>query len=315
MTWFHFGTVSFGGLMNKLLLSVLALSLLACAPALQPALTANEQTPQILGGEAVLATDEISKSTVAVFDTFQGGTCTGTLLSKNIILTAAHCVQSGKGFLAVLFGLDLKSAAKFDASESLGHNRYLEAMEDLEKILQAIIDVTLPGDERQQKLFAAMDDYKNWGDIALIKIDQDAPAGYVPASLLEDGRYLQNGATITLAGYGITKPYSEQNPEAKDESILRKVDIKISNAVFSETEISFDQTEGRGACHGDSGGPAFIKIGDKLKLFGITSRGLKDPEDSCRQFSGYTYFPAYKTWVSETIAKWEKPATPGGSKD
>ncbi len=298
--------------MNKFLLGLVALSLAACAPANQPALATTDRASRILGGEAVVATDVIAKSTVAVFDTFQGGACTGTLLSKNVILTAAHCVQSGKGYLKVLFGLDLKSAHSIDALEAKGHDRYMEAMDDLEKILQAILDVTLPGDERQQKLFAAMDDYKNWGDVALIKIGEDAPAGFVPAEVLEDGRYLQNGATITLAGYGITKPYSEQKPDDKDESILRKVDTKISNAVFSETEMSFDQTEGRGACHGDSGGPAYVKIGEKLKLFGITSRGLNDPDDSCRKLSGYTYLPAYNAWVTETLATWAKPEAKAG---
>lgn len=293
--------------MNKVLLGLIALSLAACAPAKQTALTVNEQASGILGGEVVLADDVIAKTTVAVLDVFQGGACTGTLLTKNVILTAAHCVQNGAGFLKVAFGLDVATAKKVAAKESKGHDRYTEAMEDLEKILQTIIDTTVPGAERQEKLFAAMDDYKNWGDIALVKISEDAPVGFEPAEVLEDGRYLQNGAMMTLAGYGITKPYSEQKPEDKDETILRKVDIKIANAVFSETEVSFDQTEGRGACHGDSGGPAFVKIGEKLKLFGITSRGLNDPEDSCRRFSGYTYLPAFKNWVTETMASWEKP--------
>lgn len=297
--------------MTKLVLGFLALSLTACSAAKQSAISSSADNAAIIGGEIVSADDSIAKSTVALVDIFQGGACTGTLLKNNVVLTAAHCVQNGPEVLRVYFGVDLKTAQAFAVKEAKPHSRYMEAMTELEKVLQSVIDTTVPGDDRQKKLFTAMDEYKNWGDIALVKFEGEAPAGYVAAEVLEDGRYVQNGGTITLAGYGITKPYSQQKPDEVEEDVLRKVDIKIANAIFAETEVSFDQTEGRGACHGDSGGPAYVKVGDKLKLFGITSRGLNDPEDSCGQLAGYTYLPAYLNWVSETMAAFEKQPEAG----
>lgn len=301
-----------GGSLNKIIFATLALALSACAPMKNNGVTASKSLDSIVGGEAATAQDAFTKSTVAVIDMFQGGTCTGTLLAKDIVVTAAHCVQSGEAFLQVGFGLDLDKATTVKTEKSQFHERFTQAMTELEDILQKIVDATVPGTERQQKIFAALDEYKNWGDVALLKLKEPAPAGYEPAEILEDGRYVQNGSTILLAGYGITKPYSEQKPDDKEANILRKVEIKVHNAVFSETEVSFDQTEGKGACHGDSGGPAYVKVGDKLKLFGVTSRGLSDPDDSCRKYSGYTYLPAHTKWMADTLAAWAKtPAQEG----
>lgn len=295
--------------MNKILLVLLAAGLSACSSGENYRLSQNQNFNGIFGGEAVSADDVIAKSTVAILDVYKGDACTATLVTKNIVVTAAHCVQSGKDRLRVLFGLDLDTAKQVAVREAKANDKYAQSMSDIQKILQKITDTTIPGDDRDQQMLKAMDEYKNWGDVGLVKFEGDAPDGYEPAQVLDDAHYIQNGMTVTIAGYGLTKPYSEQSPDKPESSILRKVDVQVTDAAFSETEVSFDQSNGKGACHGDSGGPAYVKVGDDLKLFAVTSRGLNDPSDTCRASSAYTYLPAWKQWLDDSIAEMSKAAS------
>jgi secreted trypsin-like serine protease len=71
---------------------------------------------------------------------------------------------------------------------------------------------------------------------------------------------------------------------------------------FSETEISFSSTDGSGACHGDSGGPAFATIKGQKVIVGITSR-TTDKSGGCHKDSVYTNVAAYKTLIDQMAAK------------
>ena len=73
--------------------------------------------------------------------------------------------------------------------------------------------------------------------------------------------------------------------------------IKIQSVLPSFEEITLDQTHGKGACHGDSGGPAYF-FDKKLKkniLVGLTSRGTGD----CNKIAVYTSVLGYRKWISE----------------
>src|SRR5262249_22116808 len=55
---------------------------------------------------------------------------------------------------------------------------------------------------------------------------------------------------------------------------------------------------GKDACHGDSGGPAYVVRSDgQLLLGGITSRG----PDPCGQFGIYTRVPEHMDWIRATV--------------
>lgn len=247
-----------------------AVALSACAPGAPNIDKADEATTQsgIIGGSEVKAGSALTKSIVALYDTVQGQLCTGTLLPNNIVVTAAHCMALKPQDLLVIFGTKVDKTAQ--ARRVTGATPHP--------------DYAVHGD-----------DEKDNGDIAVVHFEGTIPSGYQPAQILTDIKKLKDGASVVLAGYGISN--------GKDKSgagVLRSVSVKIADAKFSETEVKLDQRQGRGACHGDSGGPAYVAIGGKNYVWGVTSRGVDDMYDLCNQYAVYTSIPAHQEWLQKT---------------
>ncbi|HYX39012.1 MAG TPA: trypsin-like serine protease [Oligoflexus sp.] len=96
--------------------------------------------------------------------------CTGTIIARDLILTAAHCypqtVQGGY----VLFGID------FDGSDRKIIN-----------IAGATVNESYTGSHN---------------DVAMLKLAKDIPAGYAPVKLLPPSLPLTAGDGVRQAGYG-----------------------------------------------------------------------------------------------------------------
>jgi hypothetical protein len=140
----------------------------------------------------------------------------------------------------------------------------------------------------------------NNGDIALVHFSGGLPAGAAPAAVMKASQHLSDGEIVTLAGFGIS------NGDGEGAGKLRMVDVKIAKAKYSQTEVSLDQHNHKGACHGDSGGPAFVQNSDGgLLLWGVTSRGIDDPTDHCVGESVYTRIQPYSRWINQVVRRWE----------
>ncbi|AHZ83832.1 hypothetical protein Bb109J_c3226 [Bdellovibrio bacteriovorus] len=268
------GTKSGGILvkLNKLLISgiMASLALSACAPQKNDSsiLTSGDG---IIGGTEVKSEDSISQSIVAVYDAFEGQICTGSLLPNNIVLTAAHCIGLFQEDMYVFFGTTITSASEHRKVEKIEVSQYWE--------------------NRRGEEF-------DTGDIALIKFSGEAPKGYKPATFLTSRRNIKKGAEIVLAGYGIA-----DGKTGDGIGTLRTTKVKIENTNYSTSEFLVDQTQGTGACHGDSGGPAYLEQNGKLYLMGITSRGVKDDANDCSQYSAFTSTLYYKSWINRMVTR------------
>ncbi|MEK6580603.1 MAG: trypsin-like serine protease [Bdellovibrionota bacterium] len=222
----------------------------------------------IIGGDLVPETDPVLKSTVAV--TSGNSLCTGSLIAKDIVVTAAHCVSNATE-MSVVFTRDL---AKSGVSA---------------EVLGAIINPNYDP-------FGSKDN----SDIAVLQIKGTLPRGYTSAAIMPTKTKLNNGQVVKLAGFGISNAFTHVGA-----GVLRKVNVNVRDSAFSRSEVTLDQTRGKGACHGDSGGPAFVitKTG-QLQLWGVTSRGAPDDTaDDCAHGAVYTKINSHRSFISKAMAQ------------
>jgi secreted trypsin-like serine protease len=92
---------------------------------------------------------------------------------------------------------------------------------------------------------------------------------------------------------------------------LRSVTTTMKNATYSKSEFLIEASKGKSACHGDSGGPAYVNIDGEDVLTGVTSRGVDDEQDMCNVSAAYTSIPFYATWIVSTSKQLDAAATAG----
>lgn len=256
-------------------------ALLACSAPSSYQLNNKLADFSILGGTAVSEADIVAKSTVAILvvsmDQSRKETqfiCTGSLLRPGVVLTAGHCVPpADPGIytrMYVLFTSDLNTLADSDLRVVTGH-------------------VVHPQFGQSGPLGA------DSNDLALLKFEGSFPKGYRAARLLPNDSLLKPKLLVTLVGYGVSDAVQKTT-----DNLLRKVEMPWGQE-FGQTEVILDQTDGNGACYGDSGGPAFVNIKGSMFLWGVISRGLGD--DSCRGRGVYTKINAQMTFIEAALAQ------------
>jgi MYXO-CTERM domain-containing protein len=103
---------------------------------------------------------------------------------------------------------------------------------------------------------------------------------------------MRPGATVVLVGYGYIGA-NTPSPNGEKRAVSLKVD-----AVNQKTIVMGDATHG--ACFGDSGGPAYVRLPDgSWRVFGVTS-GSNGAGAVCGALSEYAYTPYYVSWIEQT---------------
>lgn len=222
----------------------------------------------IVNGEKALPGDAIARHTVAITDE-ELENCSGTLIAKNLVLTAAHCETRGV-MMYVAFGIEVSE-------------NNMSTVDRRPVVNYRIVKGAHKVDYENEEL--------NYKDLMIVEFEGGLPPGYAPAEIAPADFELANGDSVIVAGYGVTHGVRQTG-----DGFLRKTEVSVSDAQFSESEIQTDERH-RGSCSIDSGGPAFVSIDGKLQLWGVISRGDED----CRKYGVYTKISYYSDWVMDVI--------------
>ncbi|AZZ35665.1 hypothetical protein CIK05_02240 [Bdellovibrio sp. qaytius] len=231
--------------------------------------------------------------------------CTGSLITRDLVLTAAHCVSSktSSDKVDVLFGLTDVKPTTISAKDWITNPAYVANPKDDDKSVQ--------------------------NDIAIVKLSAAAPADFQVAILptAETIQQLLVGSKLTFAGFGITTPIirdykKDQNGKpilgkdgqpqvvelpSEGSGTLRKVsDMVVTQITSDEKEITLDQKDLRGACHGDSGGPALLQLQNGTDIqVGVTSRGT-NLLGNCNESVIYTGVFGQQEFITKAVAYFNK---------
>lgn len=249
----------------------------ACSPGFQNKnllLLPSSPSSQIINGIDLEDGAVPAQSSVLLVNPVSEMICTAILLNESFALTAAHCLDlENPGNHYIFFGTRPTNTAPRRQVVAARASRYWGAQDP---------------------------NAKNSGDIAIIKFFESGPLpeGFRAANFLKDASLLKAGQKTLVLGYGVTSPNSFVGVGQ-----LRAAAMPILDVQYSATEILLDQTKGSRVCHGDSGGPAFLRIQNTYYLWGLAARGVGNEDEPCSSAVAFTNVLMYSTWIQRVLNK------------
>ncbi len=195
--------------------------------------------------------------------------CTGTLIAKNVVLTAGHC--QGGCSSRIFIGTNVNAGGEIvDVLNAVRHPDYNKS--GLHN------DITVLILKR---------------DVVTIK-----PRKFATAAIID------KAASVRAVGFGNTDPHSTTG-----YGIKRMVDVPVASASCSADaptrygcDAGLELVAGapflnKDSCNGDSGGPIYVKSGSQWFLAAATSRATVDSTRPCGDGGIYVRVDKYAAWI------------------
>jgi hypothetical protein len=220
-----------------------------------------------LVGDTTAADAELARHVLMVLRSGRGsaGFCSGVLLDRQIVLTAAHCVASPQ---------DTKIYNKTDGQT--------EFASILEIAIHPLYRPKAP-QSRERSI-----------DLALLRLDHPL-TGMAPTAWAQTGS-VSLGATVRIAGFGVTR---EQ--DGRSGGVLRAGMLVVRAPVSTILLWLDDPTHhGTGACAGDSGGPVFT---DRM-LTAIVNWAEGSGAAHCGTLTQAALLAPQRQWIEGILRAW-----------
>lgn len=260
----------------------------------------------IFGGQSLKEDSEFARG--AVFILYKTGEkdakgkpatrmCTGTLIDQNIVLSAAHCMPPSGNPDQMWVAFSLDPICQVDA---MGEEK---ALRKVEKV------ISHPGYAEKE------DGDLSDEDLMMLRFEGQAPSGKKVVKPLTQHVELNESSEIQLVGYGQMADFNEKSDQ--ERVLLRSTAVQPllqSSATAKITQdnsgkvLYFDQSKGHGACNGDSGGPALLKVNGELRLLGVNSavdtlgadEFAEQAQVTCHQGLRSLSVLAHRDWILST---------------
>ena len=226
-------------------------------------------------GGAPAAPAEFGRSVVMILGS-AGTACTATAVGRDLLLTAAHCVQPGADY-------------KLLGSEP-GQPPVLKSIMRIERHPQFEI----------KRLF----NHLATADVALIKLAEPLPARISPAPLTAGSDTVAVGDSLVVVGYGVTV-----RGDGRTGGTARAATLVVTGRPGSLQIRLFDPvgkglSSGLGACAGDSGAPAFRTSQAAPTVVGLVSWSTgPNLTAGCGGLTGITPLAQYRGWIVDTARR------------
>jgi secreted trypsin-like serine protease len=234
----------------------------------------NKSAAAIVGGAT--NPDPSVAQHVALIVGSHGTSCTGVVIARNLVLTAAHCALPGSVYKIV----------EFDAARH-----------------PTLRDVSLVIVHPQFELNTLLN-HRATADVALLKMAAPLPTAFVPAPLAVQSKPVAVGDRFLVVGYGVGV-----RGDGKSGGTIRSADL-IATGQPGTLQIRLVDSATNGAraglsaCTGDSGAPVFESSNGPLAVVGIVSWSTGPAlTDGCGGLTGVTPLVRYRDWIVDAAKK------------
>jgi secreted trypsin-like serine protease len=216
----------------------------------------------IVGGK----TGEHSAREHTVFITSRVQDCSGTLIARDLVLTAAHCVVSGGNFSITT------NSGSIPVSQVAIHPAYRRD---------------------------SYDTHKPSPDIAILKLATPVARPLKPARLATEKAFPPRGAVFLIAGFGES---TEGDRRIGTFRTAPLINAGTTGGIMLRLERLRD-APATGSCTGDSGGSAYRSENNVLILYGVIAWAGGRPGSNCGAVTGIVLVANQLDWIHATAKR------------